>query len=52
MLRSSFTCATPDEVLFSLNTLTENNKVKILRIKSRFGAANNNLNDVVINYDY
>ena len=52
MLRASIVCFSWKKVLENLNLLMKSKRVKIMRIKPRFGPQNNNLNDVTINYDY
>ena len=53
MLRSSYTCATADEVIETIERISANQRVSLLRIEPRFWFGDpSNPNDVTVNYEY
>jgi len=53
MLRSSYTCATADEVIETIEKISASQRVVLLRIEHRFWLGDpGNPNDVIVNYEY
>ena len=52
ILRASIICNTAQEIKVILRKLRNDNLVKILRIKPKFGEKCQHLNDVTVNFEY